>query len=183
MQNLKSIFFFKLHFRDSNGVPYCPALTDPSWLCLVPLGLDMALFCSTMPGAVLPDPARYCPALYESARSRRTLPVLPWFTQPGSTLYPAWPHTALYCPSRPCPVLLTMPGLAQPCPAITGPSWPRPVLFGPARHFPTLPGSILRCPAWACPTHPCPALSDTVWPCPVRTNYHNCRFYCVQCIE
>ena len=76
----------------------------------------LALLCSTLPGAALPSTARHCPALHKPAQSRS------------------------------CPVLLTMPGLTQPCPALDlartclaqpgppSPVWPSPVFNDPMQH-------------------------------------------------
>ena len=46
---------------------------------------------------------------------------------------------------------MTHPGPVRRCPALLS-----------ARHFPTLPGSVLRCRARSCPSHPCPALFGAV---------------------
>ena len=159
----------------------CPALTDPSWPLPVLSGTSWpspALPCPGWPAALI-QPAwhcsvRPCPTLRDPARPWPVLKNLPgpallyqfyyiWPTQPGSTLS----CLALHCltlPFPPCPVLLTMSGLAQPCSALTDPYWPRPVLFGPVRHFPTLPGFVLRCLARLCTSLQCPVPSFQ--PCP-----------------
>ena len=131
----------------------------------------------------LPNTARTWPALHEPARSSLTRPILPWSTQPGSTLS----CLALHSLKLPSPTLSGSADHARSCPAMFGtdrPYWPSPVLFGPVRHYPTLPDpaqtclhclhictfTSLQCLATSC--QPCPTL---VWPCPVCANYFNPR--------
>ena len=54
----------------------CPTLPGPVWCC-------SALLCLTL-SCPIPT-AQPWPALHEPARSRPTLPILSWTTQPGST--------------------------------------------------------------------------------------------------
>ena len=128
-----------------------PALPGSVW-CFVPFCL--ALSCPTL------LVARPWPAFLKPARSRSTLSILPWSNQHGSILLTAvlfaWPCTAWHCPFRPCPVLLTVPGLVESCPTLTDPSWPRPVLFGAVRHCPAFPDRARTCPTLPGPAQPCP---------------------------
>ena len=181
----------------------CTALTDPSW----PLPVLSGTYFSTMPGPALPCPgwgcpvlagaaliqsawrcpARPCPtllgrarpwsALHEPVRPHTSLLILPWPTQPGSTLS----CLALHCLTLPFPLLSGSAEHARFCPM---PSpvryWPTlhdharfcSAMSGTARHFPSLPGHVLRSPhTWPGPAHSCP-VSNPVRPTlsgPVRS--------------
>ena len=74
---------------------------------------------------------------------------------------PSLPYTDIPIP-HPFPVLLTMPGFAQSCPVLTGPSWPRLVLFGLVRHCLTFPDTSRPCTDLSCATRPGPSLPSPV---------------------
>ena len=139
-----------------------------------------------LPSALHPRscPALSCPTLPGTAQ---TCPILPY----SAIAYPACLFTVLHCFSAPvqCPVLLTMPGPVQPCPAQTDRSWPCPLLFGTARSCLALSGAAGRTrqdraelpdPVWSCPV-----LSDTVQPCPACIiSYFSCHFVCaMHCVN
>ena len=102
-------------------VTFCPALFNTGRPFVALPGPSRSrlvlteLLCFTLPGAVLPDTAqlghgRPCTNMPSSALRCQ------FCHDPPSLVlsYPAWPCTALHCPSCPCPVLLPTPGLVQP---------------------------------------------------------------------